>query len=86
MGQVVYIPGAADLRREETQEVLAVDKEQRIIAYLKAYGNISMKKATELCGYKARSATRKIIDHMQEKQLIEKFGNDPKTKYKLKND
>lgn len=86
VGQVVYIPGAADLRREETQEILAVDKEQRIIDYLKAHGNISMKEATELCGYKARSATRKIIDNMQEKQLIEKIGNGPKTKYKLKND
>lgn len=86
VGQVVYIPGAADLRREETQEILAVDKEQRIIDYLKVHGNISMKEATELCGYKARSATRKIIDNMQEKQLIEKIGNGPKTKYKLKND
>lgn len=37
-----------------------------------------MKAATELCGYKARSATRKIIDKMQEKQLIEKVGDGPK--------
>ncbi len=84
VGQVVYIPGAADLRKDETQEIRAFDKEQRIIDYLKAHGNISMKEATEVCGYKARSATRKIIDNMQEKQLIEKIGNGPKTKYRLK--
>lgn len=84
VGQIVYIPGAADLRKDETQEIRAFDKEQRIIDYLKAHGNISMKEATEVCGYKARSATRKIIDNMQEKQLIEKIGNGPKTKYRLK--
>ena len=86
VGQVVYIPGAADLRKGEIQESHAADKEQGIIEYIKIHGSISMKEATELCGYKARSATRKIIDNMQEKQLIEKIGNGPKTRYKLKSD
>lgn len=84
VGQVVYIPGAADLRKDEVQESHEVDKEQRIMEYIKVYGNISMKQATELCGYKARSATRKIIDKLQEKQLIEKIGSGPKTRYELK--
>ena len=51
---------------------------QRILEYIRVHGNITMKAATELCGYKARSATRKIIDKMQEKQLIEKVGDGPK--------
>ena len=86
----MYIPGAEDLRKEEIQEtvpeskVCSESKEQKIIEYIKMHGNISMKQATELCGYKARSATRKVIDKMQEKDLIEKIGTGPGTRYELK--
>lgn len=90
VGQVVYIPGAADLRENEPRKSIVAkseaDREQMIIEYIKENGNITMKQATELCGYKARSATRKIIDKMQEKQLIEKVGNGPKTQYELKSE
>lgn len=89
VGQVVFIPGAADLRSDEPQKTIFISseigKEQRIVEYIKAHGSITMKQATELCGYKARSATRKIIDKMQEKQLIVKVGNGPKTRYEIKN-
>ena len=88
VGQIVYIPGAANLRRDDMQETVSSinedDKEQRILEYIRVHGNITMKQATEQCGYKARSATRKIIDKMQEKQLIEKVGDGPKTRYELK--
>lgn len=89
VGQVVFIPGAADLRSDEPQKTILISseigKEQRIVEYIKAHGSITMKQATELCGYKARSATRKIINKMQEKQLIVKVDNGPKTRYEIKN-
>lgn len=43
-----------------------------------------MGKATEICGYKAKSATRKVIEQMLNQGMIERVGTGPATKYKLK--
>lgn len=40
-------------------------------------------KATEVCGYKTKSATRKIIAELLKKKLIEKQGSGPATRYVL---
>ena len=85
----MYIPGAADIRENgiqndnDTIKVNKMDREQMILDYIKNNGNISMSKATEIWGYKARSATRKIIDKLLQKNLIEKVGKGPNTLYKL---
>ena len=89
VGQIVYIPGAADLRKEGKKEtpvkVSLNDREQILVEYLKVDGTINMKKATELCGYKARSATRKLINKMVQKQMIRKIGDGQNTRYELIN-
>ena len=89
VGQVVYIPGAADLRSEvKTSATLTLtkltEKEKLIVEYIEKYGPVSMGKATEICGYKTKSATRKIIAELLKKEMIEKQGNGPATRYILK--
>lgn len=86
VGQVVYIPGAADLKMRASASITLIkltDKEKRIVEYIEMYGNISMSKATEVCGYKTKSATRKIISELLKKKLIEKQGSGPATRYVL---
>ena len=80
VGQVVYIPGAADLRTEvltPANVTKLTEKERIIVEYIKTHGNVSMGKATEICGYKTKSATRKIIAELLKKAVIEKQGNGP---------
>ena len=87
VGQVVYIPGAADLnvvREPEYYSGLVSDREQRLLDYLTQYGKISMGKATEVCGYKTKSATRKLIDKMIKNEILERTGSGPATVYILK--
>lgn len=90
VGQVVYIPEAADLRKEEIKhnvvdiEYKLSPKAERILSYLQTNDSISMGKATEICGYKAKSATRKVINMLLEESLIEKIGNGPATRYIIK--
>lgn len=118
VGQVVYIPGAADLREGicssnekaryqvleeegvcygealnhcDTMPELEIarvesltDREKRILEYIRQFDAISMGQATEVCGYKTKSATRKVIDKMLEKKLLEKIGSGPMTRYKLR--
>ena len=89
VGQVRYIPGVADLRKEEkvdVSEVLLTDKEKLIIEYIKENGEISMGKATEICAYKTKSATRKIITALLQNGIIKKMGKGPATCYVLKNE
>ncbi|MDO4383896.1 MAG: putative DNA binding domain-containing protein [Eubacteriales bacterium] len=89
VGQVVYIPGAADLR-ERVHETATVDlvnltnRERLIVEYIERYGSINMSKATEICDYKAKSATRKVITKLLENEIIERQGNGPATKYVVK--
>jgi len=88
VGQVVYIPESADLRKEALASasinlIKLSEKERIIVEYIQNYGNVSMGKATEICGYKTKSATRKIIAKLLEKEVIEKQGNGPATRYTL---
>ena len=41
VGQVVYIPGVANIRNENTDyaEVTAVSKEEKVLAYIRQNGN-----------------------------------------------
>lgn len=88
-GQIIYIPEAADLRKgtdlmpDFMMEL--TDKEVIIIEFLKKHGDVSMGKATEICGYKTKSATRKRIDRLLKYKVIEKTGSGPTTRYVLKN-
>lgn len=84
VGQVVYIPGIADLREKKDvfhHNRCLSKKEEIILEYIKSYGEISMKTATEICGYKTKSATRKVVDALLERGLIERIGNGPATRY-----
>ena len=86
VGQVVYIPGAADLKVLASASITLTkltDKEKFIVEYIEVHGNISMSKATEVCGYKTKSATRKIIAELLKKKVIEKQGRGPATRYVL---
>ena len=99
VGQVVYIPGAADLRgkgyelesaevtsriKEDAIKYNAMSKEEQILSYLQRHGEISMGQATELCGYKTKSAARKLMEKLREKNRIERIGSGPMTRYRIK--
>ena len=60
VGQVVYIPGAADIRNENTDqaELKSMSKEERILEYIRQNGNISTQKVMDLCNYKSRTGAR----------------------------
>ena len=83
VGQVVYIPGAADIRNENTNQANAtvVSKEDKILEYIRRNGSISSQKAADIGGYKSKTGARKLLDKMIEKGLITKTGNGPATKY-----
>ena len=51
VGQVVYIPGAADIRNENTDqaELKSMSKEERILEYIRQNGNISTQKYCKFC-------------------------------------
>lgn len=88
VGQVVYIPGAADIRNStdnsETDTAKAMPKEDKILAYIGENGSISMQKVVEICNYKSRTGARKLIDKMMKAGLIEKVGERNNTLYKTK--
>ena len=83
VGQVVYIPRAADIRNENiTQaEVTAVTKEEKILEYIRRNGSISSQEAADIGGYKSKTGARKLLDKMIAKDLIKKVGKGPATKY-----
>ena len=82
---MVYIPGAADIRNENTnqEKATAVSKEDKILEYIRQNGSISSQKAADIGGYKSKTGARKLLDKMIEKGLITKIGNGPATKYVL---
>lgn len=88
VGQVVYIPGAADIRNstesDEAETMTIMSKEEKVLAYIRQNGSISMQKVMETCNYRSRTGARKLIDKMINVDLIEKMGEGNKTIYKIK--
>lgn len=88
VGQVVYIPGAADIRNstesDEEETMIIMSKEEKVLAYIRQNGSISMQKVMETCNYRSRTGARKLIDKMIKVDLIEKMGEGNKTIYKIK--
>ena len=88
VGQVVYIPRAADIRNttesRETETTKTMSKEDKVLAYIRQNGSISMQKTMEICMYKSRTGARKLIDKMINADLIERSGEKNSTFYKIK--
>ena len=86
VGQVRYIPGVADLRKEEkveSSETVPIknEKERKIIEYIKLNGSITTKTVVEICGYKTKAGARKLLERMIQKGMIQKNGDDSATEY-----
>ena len=83
VGQVVYIPRAADIRKENINqsEETAVTKEEKILEYIRRNGSISSQEAADIGGYKSKTGARKLLDKMIAKDLIKKVGKGQATKY-----
>ena len=84
---MVYIPGAADIRNTmesgETEIITTMSKEDKVLAYIRQNGSISMQKVMETCNYRSRTGARKLIE-MINADLIEKTGKGNNTIYKIK--
>ena len=85
VGQVVYIPGAADIRNENTdQEVqMPMSKEEKILDYIRQNGSISTQKVMELCNYKSRTGARNLLEKLMKSGKIEKIGENTNTIYTI---
>ena len=83
VGQVVYIPGIADIRNENTnqEKATAVSKEDKILEYIRQNGSVSSQQAADIGGYNSKTSARKLLDKMIAKGLIKRIGNGPSTKY-----
>ena len=86
--QVVYIPEAADIRNttesDEAETITTISKVDKVLAYIRQNGTISMQKIMEIGNYRSRTGARKLIDKMINADLIEKTGEGNKTIYKIK--
>lgn len=92
VGQVVYIPGAANLQTDrhveltETDEINNMNKEQRVMYYLKSHDSISTQQTMELCEYKTRAGARRLLERMIQNDVLRKIGSGPGTKYIFNDD
>ena len=88
VGQVVYIPGAADIRsamdNSEAETTKAMSKEDKILSYIRKNGSISTQKVMETCNYRSRTGARNLLDRMINAGLIEKVGESTNTLYRIK--
>ena len=88
VGQVVYIPGAADIRstteKRGNRITKDMSKEDRILDYIRQNGSISTQKVMEICNYNSRTGARNLLDKMINAGLIEKVGESRKTHYRIK--
>jgi len=90
VGQVVYVPGLVDLRKQNTAAARQVEvitdmsNEEKVLDYIHTNGSISMRETMELCGYKSKSAARKVISKLVDTGKITKVGSGPITKYIIK--
>lgn len=78
-GQIVYIPGLADLRQGSGHE----SKEELVLAYVKEHGAITMSETAELCQYKSRTAARRLIDKLIEDGRLKRTGQGNQVRYVL---
>ena len=85
---MVYIPEAADIRNttesDEAETITTISKVDKVLAYIRQNGTISMQKVMEIGNYRSRTGARKLIDKMIKVDLIEKIGEGNKTIYKIK--
>lgn len=83
VGQVVYIPGAVDIRNENTDQAVpkSMLKEEKILDYIRQNGSINSQEAADIGGYKSKTGARKLLDKMIANGLIRKAGKGPATKY-----
>lgn len=92
VGQVVYIPWAADLQADrhveltETDEINNMNKEQKVMYYLKSHDSISTQQTMELCEYKTRAGARRLLERMIQNDVLRKIGSGPGTKYIFNDD
>ncbi len=79
---------AADIRDtteiDKAETITAMSKEDKVLAYIRQNGSVSMQKVMETCNYRSRTGARKLIDKMINADLIEKTGEGNKTIYKIK--
>ena len=85
VGQVVYIPGAADIRNENTNQAerMPMSKEEKILDYIRQNGSISTQKVMELCNYKSRTGARNLLEKLIKSGKIEKVGENTNTIYTI---
>ena len=85
VGQVVYIPGAADIRNENTDQAvqMPMSKEEKILDYIRQHGSISTQKVMELCNYKSRTGARNLLEKLMKSGKIEKIGENTNTIYTI---
>ena len=85
---MVYIPEAADITNttesDEAETITTISKVDKVLAYIRQNGTISMQKVMEIGNYRSRTGARKLIDKMINADLIEKTGEGNKTIYKIK--
>ena len=88
VGQVVYIPGAADIRNTKESSgskiTKEMSKEDKILDYIRKNESISTQKVMEICSYNSRTGARNLLDKMVNAGLIEKVGESRKTHYKIR--
>ena len=82
VGQVVYIPGAADIRSTTENRgnriTKEMSKEDKILDYIRKNESISTQKVMEICSYNSRTGARNLLDKMVNAGLIEKVGEAEK--------
>ena len=86
VGQVVYIPGAADLKmgNEYNSDTLIPtrnEKEQRIMDYIDINGSITTQIVANICGYQTKAGARKLLEKMTKNKILQRIGSGPATKY-----
>ena len=86
VGQVVYIPGAADLKMENEYNLSDLsltrnEKKQIIIDYLDVNGSITTQIVTKICGYQTKAGARKLLEKMTKNGMLQRIGSGPSTKY-----
>ena len=86
VGQVVYIPGAADLKRNNehnssNSSLTRNEKEQKIIDYIDLNGSITTQIVTKICGYQTKAGARKLLEKMTKSGMLQRIGSGPSTKY-----